>query len=75
MTYLELINSVLVRLREDTITASQVNSDPYYRSIGAWVNDAKDRVEDAWQWTALRGTDVVPLDTPTTNTRNCLLSL
>jgi hypothetical protein len=30
------------------------------------VNDAKDRVEDAWQWTALRGTDVVPLDTPTT---------
>ena len=59
MTYLELINAVLVRLREDTVTAGNFNSDPYYRFIGSAVNDAKDRVEDAWQWSALRGTDYV----------------
>jgi len=57
MTYLELINNVLVRLREASITAAQVDSNPYWASIGAHVNDAKDRVEDAWQWGALRGTD------------------
>ena len=63
MTYLQLINNVLTRLREDPITADQVDNDfssnAYWRSIGAHVNDAKDRVEDAWQWGALRGTDLV----------------
>jgi hypothetical protein len=57
MTYLELMNAVLVRLREDTVDANTFNSDPYFRFIGSAVNDAKDRVEDAWQWTALRGTE------------------
>ena len=59
MNYLQLINNVLTRLREDTITTAQIDTDPYWRSIGAHVNDAKDRVEDAWEWGALRGTDVV----------------
>ena len=54
MTYLQLINNVLVRLRENTITETQVNSNPYYASIGAHVNDAKDRVQDAWEWSQLR---------------------
>lgn len=57
MTYLDLVNAVLVRLREDTITDAQLDSDPYYRVIGSHVNDAKDRVEDAWQWSQLRTTD------------------
>jgi hypothetical protein len=61
MTYLELVNNVLVRLREDIITADQLDSDPYWRFIGSAVNDAKDRVEDAWQWSALRGSDTIPL--------------
>jgi hypothetical protein len=61
MIYLQLINAVLARLREDVIGAESVDSDPYYRSIGAWVNDAKNRVEDAWQWGALRGTDVIDI--------------
>ncbi len=59
MTYLELINNVLIRLREDTIIAQDVDADPYYRVIGAMVNDAKDRCEDAWQWSYLRGTDLI----------------
>lgn len=62
MTYLQLINNVLVRLREETITENQIDSDPYLRSIGAHVNDAKDRVEDAWVWGALRGTDEISLN-------------
>lgn len=62
MTYLQLINSVLTRLREEEIDSTKVNSDPYLRSIGAHVNDAKRRVEDAWQWGALRSTDSLAVD-------------
>jgi hypothetical protein len=63
MTYLQLINNVLTRLREDKITSVEVlDTDPYYRFIGTAVNDAKDRVEDAWQWSALRRADIVPLN-------------
>lgn len=63
MTYLQLINNVLTRLREDTISQEEfgANDDPYIRFIASAVNDAKDRVEDSWQWGALRGTDYVPL--------------
>lgn len=61
MTYLELINNVLVRLREETVTEATFDSDPFYRFIGSAVNDAKDRVEDAWQWSALRNSDSVSL--------------
>ena len=70
MTYLQLINSVLVRLREEQITAEQLEgaANPYWAFIGSAVNDAKDRVEDAWQWGALRGTDSVIIDD--TNTMN-----
>ncbi len=63
MTYLELVNNVLIRLRENTISAEEFDAgqDPYIRYIGSAVNDAKDRVEDAWQWGALRDTDYLPL--------------
>ena len=61
MTYLQLINNVLTRLREEEIEESQIGSNPYLRFIGTAINDAKDRVEDAWQWGALRGTDLIPL--------------
>lgn len=63
MTYLQLINNVLVRLRESEITLEEFNAgnNPYWKLIGSTVNDAKDRVEDAWQWGALRGTDKVIL--------------
>jgi hypothetical protein len=57
MTFLDLCNKVLVRLRENTITSSQFNSNPYYRMISACVNDAKRTVEDSWQWSQLRAYD------------------
>ena len=54
MTYLQLVNKVLVRLREKTVTS--VDANVYSALIGQFVNDAKQLVEDAWDWSALRTT-------------------
>lgn len=54
MTYLNLVNSVLRRLREDEVTT--VSESDYSRLVGDFINDAKRLVEDAWDWTALRST-------------------
>lgn len=54
MTYLQLVNSVLRRLREEEVTT--VDESDYSKLIGDFVNDAKRQVEDAWDWTALRNT-------------------
>ena len=54
MTYLQLVNSVLRRLREDEVTT--VDESDYAKLIGDFVNDSKRQVEDAWDWTALRNT-------------------
>lgn len=54
MTYLELVNKVLIRLREDEV--SSVNESPYSKLVGEFVNDALRQIEDAWDWSALRST-------------------
>lgn len=54
MTYLNLVNNVLRRLREDTV--STVTNDTYSTMVGDFVNDAKELVEIAWDWSALRTT-------------------
>lgn len=54
MTYLQLVNSVLRRLREDEV--SSVSQTSYSRLVGEFVNDAKRSVEDSYDWTALRTT-------------------
>jgi hypothetical protein len=51
MTYLELVNDVLVRLREPTVTTVTLNS--YSSLIGKFVNDAKRQIEDAFAWNVL----------------------
>ena len=58
MTYIELVNSVLRRLRESEVTTVQGagNSNAYARLIGDFVNEAKSQVESAWDWSALRTT-------------------
>jgi hypothetical protein len=60
MTYLQLVNSVLRRLREDEVTSVSRNS--YSKLIGEFVNDSKRTVEDAYDWTALRDTLTVSTD-------------
>ena len=54
MTYLEIVNKVLRRLREDTVDT--VSQNTYSALVGEFVNDAKRMVEDAWDWSALRST-------------------
>jgi len=54
MTYLEIVNKVLIRLRESEV--SSVNQNSYSKLIGEFVNDALRQVEDAWDWSALRTT-------------------
>ena len=51
MTYLELVNDVLIRLREPTVTTVALNS--YSTLIGKFVNDAKRQIEDAFAWNVL----------------------
>ena len=52
-TYLELVNAVLVRLREDTVTTVQGTDDVVVSLVKEFVNDAKRAVEDAHTWSAL----------------------
>lgn len=54
MTYLEIINDVLERLREDTV--STWNETAYSKLIGKLVNDSKRQVEDSFNWNALATT-------------------
>jgi hypothetical protein len=54
MNYLELVNDVLIRLRENEVTA--VTDTPYSKLIAKFVNDAKRQVEDAYEWNALSET-------------------
>lgn len=54
MTYVQAINEVLRRLRENQ--TSSPTATEYTTHIGALVNEAKREVEDAWDWTALRQT-------------------
>lgn len=58
MTYLEIVNKVLVRLRENEVTS--VQDTPYSKLIGEFVNVVKREVETSWDWTALRETITIP---------------
>lgn len=49
-----MVNNVLKRLRERTV--SSVNENTYSALIGVLINDAKREVEDSWDWSALRTT-------------------
>jgi hypothetical protein len=53
-TYLELVNSVLRRLREPEATS--VNDSDYTRLIATYINDSKRQVEDSYNWNALTET-------------------
>ena len=51
MTYLQLINNVLIRLRETQVSTN--NETTYSTLIGLFVNDAKRQIEDAFSWNVL----------------------
>jgi hypothetical protein len=54
MNYIQLVNSVLRRLRETEVSSVQDNA--YSKLIGEFINDAKRQVEDAYPWNALSET-------------------
>ena len=63
MTYLQLVNAVLRRLREDEVTtAVGSTASGYTKLIGDFVNDAKRIVEDSWDWSSLRNTFTIVTD-------------
>lgn len=57
MTYLQIVNSVLKRLREDAVDTVEFND--YSSLIGAFVNDAKSQIEKSHSWSALRSTKLI----------------
>lgn len=52
MAYLDTINNVLDRLREDRVAVNDENE--YSRLIGRFVNQAKSDVENDWDWNSLK---------------------
>jgi len=52
MTYLDMINSILRRLRERTV--STANETTYSTLIGQLINDSKNEIETTWDWSALK---------------------
>jgi len=57
MTYLNIMNNVLRRLREEEVVS--VNDSTYSKMVGDFINDAKTIVEEAADWSALRETIVI----------------
>jgi len=54
MTYLELVNNVLRRLRQDEIDSVVNIEDEAAKIVADFVNDAKTKVDNAWSWNAHR---------------------
>jgi hypothetical protein len=57
-TYLSLVNDVLGRLREPTVTS--VNQNTMSLLVGKFVNDAKREIADAYDWDAFNTSITVP---------------
>ncbi len=53
MTYLKLVNAVLSRLREDTVTSVDGSGDVVVELVRDYINDAKRVVESSYNWSAL----------------------
>lgn len=54
MTYLQIVNNVLRRMREDEVDT--VSQNTYSKMVGDFVNDAFRIVADAWDWSGFRTT-------------------
>lgn len=58
-TQLQLLNKVLIRLRENEVTTSDAST--YTKLVREFVQQAAHEVEMAWDWTQLRDTVQVPV--------------
>ena len=64
-TYLEIVNDVLTRMRENNVTT--VSQTATSTLVGKFVNDAKRQVNDAFDWSALNTAINVTLVSGQTN--------
>lgn len=62
MTFLNICNKVLTKLRKSSLTSSNFSTDSYGLLIQQLVNEAKLEVENAWRWSMLRKTVTVTTD-------------
>lgn len=53
ITYLQAVNRTLIKLRESEVSTLN-GADEYTKLIAAFVNEAKEEVENAWPWSSLR---------------------
>ena len=58
MIYIDVVNNVMRRMRENEV--ANITETTFSTMVGDFVNDAKDLVETAWDWSALRQTLIVP---------------
>jgi hypothetical protein len=79
-SYLDLVNAVLLRVREPTVQT--VSQSSYSQLIGEMVNETKREVEDSWNWAILRTTKTITTsatvygyEIPSTNPRTKVLSV
>lgn len=63
MTYIQLVNQVLVRLREEQVATLVGEDDNVVLLVASLVNDARRRVSDAHTWNAYRETWIEPTTT------------
>ena len=73
MTYLNIMNNVLRRLREEEVNS--VNDSTFSKMAGDFINDAKTVVEQAADWSALRDTLVINVPSDSTVADDNLYSL
>lgn len=73
MTYREMINAVLRRLRQNTINViwdgdleDATNVSAYQKLIGDFVEEVRKEVENSWNWRALFDTDTDSISGPIT---------
>lgn len=57
-TFLSLVNDVLIRMREPTV--SSVNENTVSQLVGKFVNDAKREAADAYDWDAFNTAITIP---------------
>src|SRR5207247_471331 len=65
LTWLQIINCILVRLREVTVAVN--DSTDYSKLVGGLVNQVKTEIEKAYYWQAMRDTYSVSATVGTTN--------
>ena len=67
MTYLQLVNAILRRMRDTEVTTWDEST--YSKMVGDYINDSIDIVQNAWNWSQL----IVELSPTTTTSQRTMI--